>query len=177
MSAFNTPRIPEQERCASCGAGGHAEDALDVSVPDFPCPICLESAAPVAAESVATVWSSVDALHQAVDRLLGEHDGVTVQVLRPESMVAVVLPSGYRWHVYPPYAGVIKVSAPHAALYGPDLAPVPGVPLITLIAVEDLLDLLISTQAGPVAELIDADLMARMEADLFDPDTLLGEGI
>jgi hypothetical protein len=129
------------------------------------------------AESLAAAVWSVDALHQSVDRLLGERDGISIHVLQPESAVAVVLPSGYRWHVYPPYAGVIKVAVLHAALYGPDLAPVPGVPLITLTAVEELRDLLISTQAGPVVQLIDADLIARMEADLFDPDTLLDEGI
>ncbi len=97
--------------------------------------------------------------------------------MRAESAVAIVLPSGYRWHVYPPHAGVINVAARHAALYGPDLTPVPSLPLITLTALEDLHDLLVSTHAGPVAELIDADLIGRMEADLFDPDTLLGEEI
>ncbi|MBB4751143.1 hypothetical protein [Actinoplanes lobatus] len=138
--------------------------------------MCTENAVLVVTESVAAAASPVDSLHQAVQRLLGERDGIGIQVLRPESAVAIVLPSGYRWHVYPPFAGVIKVSAQHAALYGPDLAPVPSMPLITLIVLEDLLDLLISTDSGPVAELIDADLIARMEAELFDPDTLLGEG-
>jgi hypothetical protein len=127
--------------------------------------------------AAAASESPVDSLYQAVDRLLGGRDGISIHVLQPESAVAIALPSGYRWYVYPPHRGVIDVAVPHAVLYGPEPAPVAGVPLITLAAVEDLRELMISTQAGLVAQLIDADLTARMEMDLFDPDTLLGEGI
>ncbi|GAA0476943.1 hypothetical protein Aca07nite_85070 [Actinoplanes capillaceus] len=176
MSNSHPSRAPRRERCASCGVHRIIEAVVDTSALDFACSACTENAVLVVTENVAAAASPVDALHQALQQLLGERDGINIQVLRPESAVALVLPSGYRWQVYPPFAGVIKVSAQHAALYGPDLAPVPGMPLITLISLEDMRDLLISTETGPVAELIAADLIARMEADLFDPDTLLGEG-
>jgi hypothetical protein len=127
--------------------------------------------------AAAVSATPVDSLYEAVDRLLGGRDGISIHVLQPESAVAIVLPSGYRWYVHPPHAGVIDVAVPHAVLYGPEPVPVPGMPLITLTAVEDLRELMISTRAGLVAQLIDADLTARMEMDLFDPDTLLGEGI
>jgi len=175
MSAPDTPR---RGRCAGCGAGEAAGATPDVSAVTS-CSACAAGTRPARAASAAAAApaSPVDSLYQAVDRLLGGRDGISIQVLRPESVVAIVLPSGYRWYVHPPHAGVIDVAVPHAALHGPELAPVPGLPLITLAAVEDLRDLMISTRAGPVAQLIDADLTARMEMDLFDPDTLLGEGI
>jgi len=175
---MSAPNTPGQERCAGCDAAGAAGTTPDVFAVTS-CSVCATSSGRPAAASAATAASAapVDALYQAVDRLLGGRDRISIHVLRPESVVAIVLPSGYRWYVHPPHAGVIDVAAPHAALYGPELAPVPGMPLITLAAVEDLRDLMISTQAGLVAQLIDADLTARMEIDLFDPDTLLGEGI
>jgi hypothetical protein len=119
--------------------------------------------------------SPAGSLHRAVDQMFGGRDGVSVHLLGPESVVAIVLPSGYRWHVYPPHTGVINVAAPHAALYSPEPAPVPGMPLIALAAVEDLRELMLSTHSGPVAEVIEADLTAQMEIDLFDPATLLDE--
>jgi hypothetical protein len=173
MSAPDTPR---PEHCASCGAGGAAGATPDVFAVTS-CSVCAASSRSDLAASAAASASPVDSLYQAVDRLFRGRDGISIHVLRPESVVVIILPSGYRWYVHPPHAGVIDVAAPHAALYGPELAPVPGLPLITLAAVEDLRDLMISTLAGPVARLIDADLTARMEIDLFDPDTLLGEGI
>ncbi|MBO3736522.1 hypothetical protein [Actinoplanes flavus] len=177
MSAANTPGAPRQERCISCGAGIVVEPAVDASDLIFSCSECAGSARSVVAERVATATAPIDALHRSVERVLGGRTGIDIRVLEPESAVVVAVPSGYRWYVYPPFAGVIKVVAPHAVLHGPDLAPVPGLPLIMLTAVEDLRDLMDSTQTGPVAQLIEADLTARMEIDLFDPDALLDGGI
>ncbi|GGN85389.1 hypothetical protein GCM10010112_65760 [Actinoplanes lobatus] len=176
MSDSHPPRAPRREHCASCGTDRNTAAGVDALALALACPACTENAVLAVTESVAAAASPVDALHEDLQRLLGERDGISIQVLRPESAVTIVLASGYRWQVYPPFTGVIRVSAQHAALYGPDLAPVPGMPLITLISLENMRDLLISTESGPVAELIDADLITRMEADLFDPDTLLGEG-
>ncbi|BFU44837.1 hypothetical protein [Krasilnikovia sp. MM14-A1004] len=120
---------------------------------------------------------AVRALHETADRLLAGHEGIRTEVFHPESGVAVVLPSGYRWHVHLPHTGAIDIAAYHAVLCGPDAAAVPAAPLITLAAVEDLVSLVTASHAGPVAKLIDIDLLARLEIDLFDPDTLLDEDV
>ncbi|WP_412750784.1 hypothetical protein [Krasilnikovia sp. M28-CT-15] len=121
--------------------------------------------------------SAVRALHAAAGRLLAGHEGVHTQVFDPEAGVAVVLASGYRWHVHVPHTGAIDTGAYHAVLCGPDGAAVPAAPLITLAHVEDLASLVSASHAGPVAKLINIDLLARLEIDLFDPDTLLDEGV
>ncbi|GAB1640642.1 hypothetical protein [Krasilnikovia sp. MM14-A1259] len=121
--------------------------------------------------------AAVHSLHEAAQRLLAGHDGVRTEIFDPEAGVAIILPSGYRWQVHVPHSGAIDVGVHHAVLCSPDRNPLPAAPLITLADVADVVSLVSSAQAGPVAKLIDVDLLARMEIDLFDPDSLLDEGV
>lgn len=195
MYQRNTPEAPVLERCETCGV-----NRLDGNGPIVDlrghraCQLCADGALELVRDEpetfefgpdgrlrrktpdphIAAKEAAVTALHEKLTELLaGER--VTVQTFHPRSGVALVLPSGYRWHVFIAGGGIVPFRGCVAALFTAGLELMRTVPLVDLTDLTDVVPLVrASTDPDtPIGEAITASALQHLDMSLFDPDTLL----
>lgn len=196
MNERNTPEAPKLDHCDTCGASsidgnGPISTLHGIAL----CAACKQGALGLVAED-PTTWqfgpdgrlrrttpdphteqtkTQVDALRDTVTVHLHGLDGVTVEVFHPQAGIAIILPNGYRWHVYIPRRGILSTDQHHAVLFTPAREIVLGTPVVVISEISDIRQFVtISTTPGnQLSQAIDDDVLARTEIALFDPEGLL----
>jgi len=202
----NTPEAPALPRCTTCGASridGHGEVTPyrpeDVTTGPEPlmCDDCANGVDSLLKEDsenyewdaqkgqlhrktedpwVTARDAEFDQLAESLTRAVSEADLDRITVER-EHGVAVILPNGYRWHVFTPRTSrfpgefsTILFTADRDWTNPPVMLPLTGNLHDTCA---NMILILRESLSGEIQELIEKDAFARLEIQLFDPDQLL----
>lgn len=193
----NTPEARALPHCETCGAtelDGHGKVTTRKGITE--CRDCRKGARDLVREDpenyefgpdgrlrrktvdpfVVDEQAKTEKLHEALTANLYGLESVTVEPVQDRSrFVAVVLPNGYRWHVFTHGNGVLPLTdAYQAVLFSPgrSLAGFPPIALRDLADVRMLVEACIEP-GNAVSAAIEADSLARMEIGLFDADAWL----
>jgi hypothetical protein len=193
MNGRNTPEAPKLDHCDTCGASSIDGNGPISTLHGIQlCADCKQGALDLVAEDPAT-WqfgpdgrlrrttpdphterakTQVAALRDAVTAHL---HGPDVEVFHPQAGIAIILPNGYRWHVYIPHRGISSTDQHHAVLFTPAREIVPGLPIVVISDVSDIRQFvtICTTPGNHLYQAIDDDVLARTEIALFDPEVLL----
>jgi len=196
----NTPQAPPLDRCTTCGST-RLDGCGEVTVfhNRKTCDDCRIGELDLVAEDPQNyefapdgtlrrktphpgkveTEATVTVLEAALTMIFEGLPGIKITVFNPVSGVAVILPNGYRWHVFIPGSGIYVPGAGinmyRAALLAPGPRMVGGFPVVVL---DDLEDMLVAVAASlapeqDIARMIADHTLTEMALSLADPDVLL----